>query len=160
MVQVDISTMSMGVHEVVVRPSAEELELAPAEFDDIEVMLRLDVGDHLVLVQLKAMADASLVCDRTLIPFTQQVEGEFTVVFSRSQEDDADEEHESVRYLDPAAREIELTDEIRDTILLSVPLRKVAPEADGADLVLSYGVEAAGAGVDPRWDALRKLKQG
>ena len=35
---------------------------------------------------------------------------------------------------------------------------KVAPEASGAELVLKYGDDEVGASIDPRWEALRKLK--
>ena len=68
---------------------------------------------------------------------------------------DADE---TVKYLDSAARELDVTDELRDTILLAVPLRKVAPEASEAELVLKYGGDAVEVSIDPRWEALKKLK--
>jgi uncharacterized protein len=149
--------MSMGVHEVTLHPSPADLELSEDEFDNIECRVRLDVGENQILVQFETEVDAFLTCDRTLKPFTMRLQGAFTVVFTRrtAEPEPADE---TVRYLDPSDRQLDLTAEIRDTILLSVPLRKVAPEADRAELVLSYGSEPSDSTVDPRWDALKKLR--
>ena len=158
MVQIDISTMSSGVHALVLHPPAEDLGLSDDDFDEIEARVRLDIGDHQILVHLDVAANARVMCDRTLVPFAQPVNGAFTVVFTKRQIESSDVD-ETVRPIDPAAREIDLTEEIRDTIVLSVPLRNVAPEASEAELVLTYG-ELAGASIDPRWEALRKLKTG
>jgi uncharacterized protein len=157
MVQIDVSTMSAGIHEVVLYPRADDLNLSEEEFGSIEVRARLDIGDQQILAQLEVSVDSKLTCDRTLVPFTQTVEGQFTIVFTRKALNSGDAV-EAVKYLDPSARELDVSDELRDTILLAVPLRKVAPEASEAELVLKYGDDVVGASIDPRWEALRKLK--
>lgn len=157
MVQIDISTMSAGLHEVVLRPCAADLGLSEDEFDAVVVQVRLDVGDQQILAQLEVSADARLTCDRTLVPFTQRLSGRFTIVFTRKAANSGDS-NETVRFLDSTARDLDITEETRDTILLAVPLRKVAPEAKEAALVLSYRDDAAEAVVDPRWEALQQLK--
>jgi uncharacterized protein len=102
---------------------------------------------------------AKLICDRTLAPFTQKVSGDYSVLFAKRPIEQADTD-EAIRPLDPTTRDLDLTDEIRDTLLLSVPLRKVAPDARNAELVLSYGTkDESGTAIDPRWEALRKLKK-
>lgn len=157
MVQIDISTMSAGLHEVVLHPSVSDLDLSGEEFDAIEVLVRLDIGDQQILAQLEVSADTKLICDRTLASFTERVSGRFTIVFTRKAINPTDS-NETVKHLGSAARELDVTDEMRDTILLAVPLRKVAPEAREAELVLTYGADAADVSVDPRWEALRQLK--
>ena len=158
MVRIDISAMSDGIHEVVANPSPEELELDPEKFDDIEARVRLDIGDHQILAELHISARAELICDRTLVPFQETVHGDFTVVFSKKAVGETAPD-ESMRPLDPATHELDLGDEMRDTLLLSMPLRKVAPDAQDADLVLRYGEHANDSNVDPRWKALEALKQ-
>ena len=159
MVQIDIASMSSGVHEVALKPAAGDLDLNEEEFSDIEARVRLDIGEQQILAQLSVSALANLVCDRTLVPFTQAVNGEYVVVFTRRPAEQA-ETDETIKPLDPTSRELDVTDELRDTLLLSIPLRKVAPEASDAQLVLTYGGEEdTGVSVDPRWEALRKLKK-
>jgi uncharacterized protein len=157
MVQIDISTMSAGIHELTLHPRPDDLGLSDDEFGEIQARTRLDVGDQQILARLQLSAEAKLTCDRTLIPFIHNVEGDFTVMFTKRPIEPGDTD-EAVKYLSPSARELDVTGEMRDTILLAVPLRAVAPEALEADLQLTYGSHAPDSAVDPRWDALRKLK--
>ncbi len=157
MVLIDISALSSGVHEVTLHPSSGDLNLGKDEFGSIKAVVRLHIGDHQILAQLHVSANSRLICDRTLIPFTQRVSGEFSVMFTTKVISRYDTD-EVVKHLDPAARELDVTEAIRDTILLAVPLRKVAPEASEAELNLTYQDETTETLTDPRWEELKKLK--
>jgi uncharacterized metal-binding protein YceD (DUF177 family) len=58
-----------------------------------------------------------------------------------------------------------VTDIIRDTILLSIPQRTIAPGAEEEDIDMTFGepddeeTETEDA-VDPRWSKLKDLKNG
>ncbi len=158
MVKIDISSTTAGINEVNFRSAPEDLDLNPDEFTDIEVMARLDVGDSQILANVQVSGNVNLVCDRTLVTFMQPIAGGFTVVFSKKSAA-PNEDDEMVIQLDPATRELDVTRQIRDTLLLSIPLRHVAPEAVAAELVLSYGNKDDESSVDPRWEALRPLSQ-
>src|SRR5690606_37846589 len=58
------------------------------------------------------------------------------------------------------ATALDLTDAVRDTLLLALPLRRVAPEAEDAEIPTSFGAptDAEGNPVDDRWEALRRLR--
>ncbi len=157
MVSINIAGLSQGLHDIVLEPGAEELSLSPDEYSDIYVDLRLDHEPGQLLMHLKISSVAGLVCDRTLVPFRQPIEGSYTVLFTtHSDLVDADTQADDVVPLDPNARELDLTGILRDTLLLSVPLRKVAPEAEHDELRLSFGPDENET--DPRWDALKQLK--
>ena len=51
-----------------------------------------------------------------------------------------------------------MTEAVRDTLVLAVPARKVAPGAEDLDLPTVFGAPAAEAAIDPRWEALRSLR--
>lgn len=160
MVYIDISTLSDGLHEIDMRPTADELEIDPEVFSSIAAIIRLDVTDRQILCRIEARADAELVCDRTLEPFIEPVSGQFTTVFTKDADEVTSGDDEIV-LLDPSASRIDVTEMVRDTILLSVPLRKVAPAAREKELQLQYGGPPEdGDAIDPRWEALRKLKTG
>ena len=159
MFKIDIASLGPGVHELEFEPEAEELELDPAKFDDIEVEARLDVQEGRILVMLDAAATAVLVCDRTLKLFDQRIGGSYHVLFAppafvEHQEEAFDE----VRVLQPTDLHLDLTDVVRDTILLSIPQRCVAPGAEEEDIETEFGVPEDD--VDPRWEALSKLRSG
>ena len=56
---------------------------------------------------------------------------------------------------------IDLAGPVRDTLLLSLPARRVAPGAEDVDIPTAFGAETDDDGrpVDPRWDALRALRE-
>jgi uncharacterized protein len=67
-----------------------------------------------------------------------------------------------VRPLNPSDREIDLTDVVRDTLLLAIPQRRIAPGAEDEPIDQEFGASDDDADeeapVDPRWSALEELK--
>jgi len=163
MLTVDISSLSPGIHHRAFAPSATEVELDPTTFEDVEVEAELQYHRDRILVKLSASATAHLTCDRTLEPYEQPVEGHYGLLFGPpemvGQEGD---EFEEVRPLTPSDQEIDLTDVVRDTLLLALPQRRVAPGAEEEPIDREFGAPAEGEReedvVDPRWDELRKLQ--
>lgn len=160
MLRIEIAPLGAGIHAFELSPQAEALELDPEKFGDLQVNVRLDVQEKRILAMLEATATAELVCDRTLRPFEQEIGGSYSLLFAPpefAQETDA---YDEVRVLHPGDREIDLTEAVRDTVLLAVPARCVAPGAEEEEIPTSFGEsedEETGA-VDPRWEALRKLR--
>jgi len=160
MISIDIATLADGLHDVSLAPTPEDLDLNPDEFSAIEVDVTLDLSDRQILCSIAVRADAALICDRTLSPYTESISGEYDLVFT-SDPDAIVPDDDVMRLLEDNATQLVITDAIRDTLLLSVPVRKVAPEARGAEIELQFGAtEDDDDGVDPRWDALRKLSSG
>lgn len=159
MFQIDITPYEAGVHELTEQPTAEELELDPDLFKDVEVALRLDVAETRVVVLFDVTATATLECDRTLRLFDQEVGGRYSVLFATPEAAPQYEggDGEDVFVMDPADRRLDLTAPVRDTLLLSLPVRKVAPGAEEADLPTAFGEREAA--IDPRWEALRSLRE-
>jgi uncharacterized protein len=164
MLELRIASLSAGVHTFTLRPSAADLDLDPDAFRDLHVDVRLDLTENQAHVVLDTAATASLVCDRTLVDFEQQVQGTHEVVFSSAAahaRDAGAEPAEDVFPLDAGQVSLDLTTPVRDTIMLSLPTRCLAPGAEDADLPTSFGALSGedGAPVDSRWEALLKLKQ-
>ncbi len=158
MLRINVAALKPGVHHLEVRPEAEALGLEPDVFRDVEVEIRLDVQRERLLVRLTARAVATLECDRTLVLFDQPVEGDYMMLFAPPEmAAELEASGEDVRVLSPADPEIDLSDEVRDTLLLAIPVRKVAPGAEELELPMQFGFEGE---TDPRWDALRKLRSG
>lgn len=159
MLRIDITPLKTGVHHVDLESTAEDLDLDPAKFRDIRVEARLDVYERRILVVLRARATAELTCDRTLRDFDQEISGSYHVLFAPAEMAERDEEesgYDDIRPLDPNDLEIDLTTPVRDTLMLAVPQRCVAPGAEDEEIPTAFGTPADG--IDPRWDALRKLR--
>lgn len=158
MLSINIAVLKLGSHEFVVEPAAEDLEIDPDVFRDVRVSLRLDRRPDKVYVSLDASAVARLQCDRTLVDFDQPVSGHHEVFFAPPEMAEAKDD-DDIRPLYPEDEEIDITDVVRDTLLLAVPQRKVAPGAEDVEIQTQFG--SAGEeteSIDPRWAALRALR--
>lgn len=161
MFAIGIEALKPGVHERRFSPEAEALELDPSAFRDVEVVARLDAAAGRILVSLTVRAQAVLECDRTLRSFDQPIRGAYSVLFSCDGFASGSKGRcNEVRALDPNDRVLDLTDVARDTILLAVPARRVAPGAEDIDIPMTYGAPqgAQESSIDPRWEALAALK--
>ncbi len=161
MLRIRISSLKPGLHEYSLQPAAADLDLDPERFEDVQVEAVLDYSGERILVTFTVSAVATLECDRTLRLFKQEVEGSYSVLFAPPSVagEEEDEPLEDVRPLTANDQEIDITDAVRDTLLLAVPLRKIAPGAEEEPLPTRFGAPA-GPALDPRWEALRGLADG
>jgi uncharacterized protein len=159
MFAIEITSLSPGLHSFDFEPEVEELELSSETFKEAFVRVRLDVRERRILVRLEARAVATLECDRTLRRFDQVIEGTHHVLFAPAafveQQEDA---FDDVRTFAPSDQRIDLTQAVRDTLLLAIPHRRVAPGADEEEIPMQFGAPEHGG--DPRWEALRRLRAG
>jgi len=160
MLRIDLTPLDEGVHHVVLEPQAQAVGLDPDRFKDLRLDAVLEVFNDRVLATLHASATATLECDRTLALFEQLIEGACRILFVPPSFADTEKDeigYEEVRVFHRSGHEIDLTEAVRDTLLLAVPARKVAPGAEALDLPTVFG--AAEAVIDPRWEALRSLRR-
>jgi uncharacterized protein len=161
MLRIETHGLTDGLHALTLRPDAEALDLDPAVFSEIEVALRLDVADRRILAAFEARATACLECDRTLVAYRQPVEGSHAVLYAPPEVlPPGSEEDDSVAPLPADATTLDLTGPVRETLLLALPLRRVAPEAEALEIPTVFGaaLDEGGEQVDDRWDALRRLR--
>jgi len=169
MFALDLAPLELGVHHLQRTSSADALDLSEETFSDIIVDLIVDHGDQKVLVTLQARATAHLQCDRTLRPYDEEVQGSYAVLFADRyvatpgvEDDDSTEPYAEIRELEPTQHIIDLTEDVRDTLRLALPQRRVAPGAEDEELQTTFGAgadaEAPEDAIDPRWEALRALR--
>ncbi|MBT8401286.1 MAG: DUF177 domain-containing protein [Rhodothermia bacterium] len=157
MIRIDIASLKGGVNRLEFEPPAEELELDPEVFSNVQVRAEVDVRADQILVRFDADARARLVCDRTLKPFTQDVSGSYAVLFS-SRDDMGMDGVDDVRTYAASDRTIDISEPVRDTLILALPTKRIAPGADDVEIPNRFG-EADEEEIDPRWEALRGLRK-
>jgi uncharacterized protein len=161
MVRIDIKALKTGLHEYEWDLESEALELDPAVFSQLHVHARLDHHPSRMFVTLRAVGTARLVCDRTLVEFDQPIQGEYSLLFTGPEFfEGAEDDNEGLRLLLPEDEEIDLTEAVRDTYLLSLPQRRIAPGAEAKEIPMQFGYPEEGDEVDPRWRALLALRSG
>ena len=162
---IDLTSLSTGIHHLELSPSAEQANLDPSTFEDLHVDVVLQYHRDRILVKLHTTAAAELTCDRTFQPYYEDLEGTYNVLFGPpSMVGQEGEEFDEVRPLEPSDREIDLADVVRDTLLLAIPQRRIAPGAEDEPIAREFGATEEKADeeepVDPRWSDLKELKDG
>lgn len=162
MLGIPTTPLKPGLHEVTLTPSAEDVGLDPEVFSDVRVEARLDHQDERTLVAFTARAMATLECDRTAVMFEQPVEGTYAILFVLPEQFGGVGEsgNDDIRPLPQTGAELDINDAVRDTLLLALPVRRVAPGAEDEPIPVTFGADLDDEGnvIDPRWEALRKLR--
>lgn len=137
------------------------LDLSGVEFKGLELDVAFERREFAILVSFEFNGEVKLTCDRSLDEYWQPLSGSYSILFKEGAEEESEDAQMSVRRLDISGNIINIEDEVRDTILLSIPLRKIHPryyDENGELIDLEVHSEEEPT-MDPRWDALKKLKE-
>lgn len=158
MVRLDIGGFKSGGRSLSLELEAADLDLETADFEALQVDIELDREADRILLQFETSGTAHLICDRTSEPFAQEVQGTHALLFvPHDRVESLADGSDDVVGFDPTDTTLDVTEAVRDTLLLSVPLRKIAPGAEDLEIPTTFG--DSGQDIDPRWEALRKLQQ-
>ena len=131
------------------------------EFEGGEVAVKvvLDKTPLLLVTHIHVEGPVQVICDHCNTPMQLALKGDQRQIFQLHGEDDVDDDE--LVMLDPKAHTINLTHYIYECLRLAVPARHVHPagqcdpEVDAVLGTLSVEHEPV---PDPRWDALKQLK--
>ncbi len=137
-------------------PGAQALDLDPAAFTRILVDVYVFPHGKDLLLTLAASADAHLICDRTLDAFTMRVSGSCRILLTTDEQRTNEATYDETVVWQLFQREFDVTGVARDTLMLAVPTRKVAPHAEDAELPCIFG--AAESAPALHWAPLRNLQ--
>jgi uncharacterized metal-binding protein YceD (DUF177 family) len=132
--------------------------------------LRLRKSETMIELDFAIQGKAELLCDRSLEPFEQalKVQEKLILKFSDHNEEITDE----LEFIARGTTDINVAQYLYEFISLAVPVKKLHPKFrnepdDEADEILVYSSESADnqvdksaeENIDPRWQALKKLKE-
>ncbi len=121
-----------------------------------------DVGSRETIAHLQVACRTREICGRSLEEFEAELDFPFTILIRRQGsiktpqwEDDGEETYQVVVPED--LRELDVTEVLRQAIELERPLSPIKPGVDLPEGVLPEEAPQEEP-IDPRWEALRKLK--
>ena len=146
---------------------SEHLQLMDYPYDKGSLKLDLKKTDHFIQADFSVNVVLQLVCDRSLQRFDYPVQTTYCVTFKAEAVEEKADEHEAIRNIDFITNTINIEDDVRDSILLSIPIKKIHPkflDENGrpVDFVSDTFGDVEGEDedrIDPRWEALKKLKK-
>lgn len=166
--EVSFSGLNNGKHEFKFEIEKAFFQLFDTEQEFTNPKIKVDVflEKHTSFLELviKINGTIDLVCDLTNDDFVYPIENEIKVLVKFGEEyDDSEEDVITIPAKDHA---INIAQLIYENVVLSVPMKKVSPNISDEDLkilnqfspALEEQEEEKEPESDPRWDALRKLK--
>jgi len=169
MLHLDITPFKSGVHRVELHPDPADLDFDLEPFDTIHAVsnphVEIVIHAHRdrLLLHIDTEATVEMTCDRTLERFTEDIHGQYSVLFGPPQlVGEETDDYDEVRPLERGDRDVDITDIVRDTVMTAIPHRKVAPGAEEEDITVQFGApgdpEDVEEPVDPRWSKLKELR--
>ncbi len=87
-----------------------------------------------IVVELSVSTTASLQCDRCLAPISKRLSGDYRILFLQSAEAaNGSDDDDDVRVLSKNETHIDLTPDVRETLILAVPMKNVCQDAACAE---------------------------
>lgn len=162
--KINVRSLGSGLHDFEFTAMKEELNLAENDnfVNEVNIHSVVDKRASSVYIKSRVTTKASFVCDNCLKEFTKSIEDSFSLYFSLDQEDASLDEGD-VMFLDSSTQEIDLEPDVRECLLLAVPMKLIcSPECKGlcSDCGANLNEETCECtheNIDPRWEALKKL---
>ena len=162
---VSFSGLKTGKHEFRYEIDKEFFQLfdTEQEFTNPKITVEVLLDKHSTFLEFEIKVDGTveLVCDITNVNFDHPIENEIGVLVKFGEEyDDSEEDVITIPSNDHAFNIAQL---IYENVVLSIPMKKISPDVTDEDLEIleKFGpkeTEAEEPKSDPRWDALKNLK--
>jgi uncharacterized metal-binding protein YceD (DUF177 family) len=144
----------------------DELDLSPYPFKGGEIQIHFYRSSEFIQTNYQVQADVELICDRSLEPFIYPISAAYEVIFKTDVQQETEGEDTAVRQFDFATNTFSIEKEVRDSVMLEIPMQKIHPkyldeEGKITDFkTRTFGVEQKqeNQSVDPRWKKLKELK--
>ena len=125
---IKISNLTNGTHHYEFECTASDFsdELIDAErfSEPISITATLTKAMTELIVELSVSTTALFQCDRCLAPISKRLSGDYRILFLHSAEAEKDSD-DDVRVLSKNETHIDLTPDVRETLLLAVPMKNV-----------------------------------
>ena len=133
----------------------------------LEGVLSLDIdrSDHMIHIKSMVTSSLELQCDRSLDTFTYESQCNLEIIYKEGLKEEEIDLHSSIKKLEKNQQLIEFDQEVRDMLLLSLPIKRIHPRylddyGNPKELLnIQFGYfNSCEDSIDPRWHALRNFK--
>ncbi len=131
------------------------------DFENYKGIARVELDKHSSFMEalISTKGTVTLDCDYTTEPFQQKVSNSFKLIIKFGEE--FNDEDDEVLVLPQEAYQFNVAQYIYENIILSIPLKRICQECAKEmeeDEEISEDTPNTKENIDPRWDALKNLK--
>ncbi|MBK7381273.1 MAG: DUF177 domain-containing protein [Ignavibacteriales bacterium] len=161
--KIKISSLTDGTYEYHFEDDVKKLDLEHPFVGKYITKVNLSKYLNQIILEAATTVDAEFECDRCVKIYSAQIESRYKMVYLHNQPE-GDDDSVDVTYLTKDADKIDITDDVRDYLLLAVPIKKLCKE-DCKGLCPRCGknlndgqCSCKPEEVDARWKPLLELK--
>lgn len=162
-IRIRISGLSNGLHEYHFSVTPSDIELDEHFPSSVEVDAHLDKASRQLYLKTAIRTTGSFECDRCLDPFEQQLSTRYTMFYIYDELESGKFPEDEVQIINPDTVCLELAEDVRQFVLLSVPLKLLCKE-DCKGLCSNCGTnwnhgpcDCKREIIDSRWSGLQNL---
>ncbi len=164
--KINISNLSQGAHEYELSKEAVDLGLKENFIGDVVAKVTVDKSSRQILLRAGIRSKAHFQCDRCLQEFEKEIAPTLQTFYVWNSEELEGDKYDDVRTLSADMNIIDISGDVRDVVLLAVPLKLLCKD-ECAGLCPRCGknlnqmpdgiCDCAPRDVDPRWNKLAGL---
>jgi uncharacterized protein len=162
--KIQVGGLSEGVHTYSFRVTPDELGLPPEFLDGVETRATLEKTSRQLLLRASVATTAEVPCDRCVAAVRRPLGSGYQMHYVWEESEAEQIDPSEVQVILPGQTVIDLADDVRQTVLLSFPLKNVCRE-DCRGLCSRCGknlnegpCDCKETLVDGRWDKLKELQ--
>jgi uncharacterized metal-binding protein YceD (DUF177 family) len=140
---------------------------SPVQNAHLKANVKLEKSERMIVLELQANGKVQLICDRSLDEFDYPLDIQEKIYYKYGEEEK--EISEELYMIKPATTAINVAQLIYESVCLSIPMKKLHPRfqeesneiRNNEILVYTTRLEDENTtedNIDPRWEALKKLK--
>ena len=152
-----------GVHLISEKKAAKDFSLPENYVGEIELECKMDKAPHQIILSCDLTAEAKFACDRCNSEFIEEINTEFQVTCF-FEEGKTSEDEPNIKFISPDQDKIDLSEEIKEYLLLAIPMKILCSE-DCKGLCVTCGINlnektcsCSEKVINPIWEPLQKLK--
>lgn len=161
--------LKVGVHNFeyeIDRKFFDHFQDAPIHDCSVNVKLEFEKKETFFILKFFIDGDVKVECDRCLVPFDKSIFGDFTCYVKFSENADTLRDEDEVLFIPREQTIIDVSQLIYEYIILCLPMQRWGCQKPGEEEIcnkevlkyLSAEVTKTEESADPRWAALKKLK--
>lgn len=163
MEKINIANLTEGQHEFEFTPSKDELDLGDLGCKSVKLKVEISKTGSQIVLDCKISGIFVLSCDRCLEVYEQPFENSFEIAYKIDFTGDKENTDDNIKFISPKTVFIDISNEVRDYIFLSIPMKAVPPEKDGTCEFCGKNIEKflnpdREEEINPVWEKLVKLK--
>lgn len=167
MLKVFIQGLKDGIYDVEAECPVEQIaDIFPEFFGTVRAKGSMRILGKRHTVNIIAECDAKLICDISLEEYTETITATLNVAYMADEElftigADSDIAAAEERIIHPDDKYIDITEEVREELCVSLPLKRVAPayrDKDLAEIFPDLVPDNSASPTDDRWANLKNIK--